>query len=66
MADLQLRARPGKSKGKSPRPDSDIDEIFPKPPKVYIPQDVMYSADDSIQARMQQKQMRKEIREKSH
>ena len=66
MADIQLRARPGKSKGKSPRPDSDIDEHFPKPPKVIIPQYVVYSADDSIQARMQQKQMHREPREKSH
>lgn len=34
MADSQLRARPGKSKGKSPRADSDIDDILQKPPKV--------------------------------
>lgn len=37
MADSQLRARPGKSKGKSPRPDSDLDDILQKPPKVQSP-----------------------------
>lgn len=37
MADSQLRARTGKSKGKSPRPDSDIDDILQKPPKVQNP-----------------------------
>jgi len=40
MADSQLRARPGKARGKSPKPEIEVDDIPQKQHKV----DILYSS----------------------